>query len=304
MTGTLHIRDDSGADAGVALDAKGNPITASQTFTPDTSEGTVEVSFTFCAPNLAGSSLVAFEELTRKDLTYAVHADIADDEQTVHMPAIGTTLIDATDGNHEATADETIALIDRIAYNGLTVGQAYTVTGTLHIRDDSGADAGVALDAKGNPITASQTFTPETSAGEIEMAFMFEAPDLAGQTVVAFEELLFNERIYASHADIADEGQTVRFAPPREEEGEPPEKETPPKETTPPEKVTPPKETTPPTTETPVGKTALPKTGDGIDIMVLIVIAGAAMGMAAGALCIRAMRRDREIPINRGPLHR
>ena len=312
ITGTLHVRGDDGTDHGVALDAQDNPITASQTFTPEASAGEVEVAFMFEAPDLAGKSVVAFEELLCNERICASHADIADEGQTVHIPAIGTTLIDAADGDHSAKADEAITLIDRVAYSELIAGQPYTVAGTLHVRGDDGSDKGEALDAKGNPITASQTFTPEASSGEIEVAFMFEAPDLAGKSVVAFEELFFNERVCASHADIADEGQTVQFAPPREKEGEPPEKETPPKETppkeTPPEQETPPTVTppptvtTPPTTDTPVGKTALPKTGDGIDAMVFIVIAGAAVGVAAGVLCLRATRRNREITINRGPL--
>ena len=83
LQGTLHVRGENGEEAGAALDEQGAEIRARAEFTPEGTDGTAEVVFEFTAPNLAGSTVVAFESLCRNGETYAVHADIADESQAV-----------------------------------------------------------------------------------------------------------------------------------------------------------------------------------------------------------------------------
>ena len=68
-------------------------ITAELEFTPTTSEGTVELTYTFDGSALAGKSVVVFEDLYQDENVVASHSDINDEGQTVTFgqPEIGTT---------------------------------------------------------------------------------------------------------------------------------------------------------------------------------------------------------------------
>lgn len=63
---------------------KGKEVTSTVKFTPDKTNGTVEVEFTFDASNIKKSTdLVVFESLYRDNVEIAVHADLKDKGQTV-----------------------------------------------------------------------------------------------------------------------------------------------------------------------------------------------------------------------------
>ena len=47
----------------------------------------------------------------------------------------------------------------------------------------------------------------------MEVTFSFDAKLLGGKTVVVFESLYREDVLLATHADLDDEGQTVRFQP-------------------------------------------------------------------------------------------
>ena len=115
------------------LDANGNPITASVTFTPEDTYGTVEVTFEFDASLLAGEELVAFESLSRNDIEVAVHADITDEGQTVEVvqSEIGTTAVDTFDGDKNVVADGKASITDTVEYTNLLPGEAYTASGIV-----------------------------------------------------------------------------------------------------------------------------------------------------------------------------
>jgi hypothetical protein len=213
-TGTLHLVNADGIDGGTVKDADGKDVTASTTFTPEASDGTVEVQFTFDATQLAGRTVVAFEDVSRDGVTVATHADVTDEGQSVHFIDIHTTATDKADGDHEITAAQTQTVVDRVEYTNLVPGKEYTITGTLHLVNDDGTDAGVLSDASGNKVTATKTFTPDTPDGYVDVEFTFDASGLAGRKVVAFEDLSTAGVSVATHADITDEGQTVTVATP------------------------------------------------------------------------------------------
>lgn len=87
LRGTLHYRnvakDGSAADGGTVTDEAGHELTAVAKLTPAEASGTAEVTFDVPAADLDGHAVVAFEELWRSGATVAVHADIADEAQTV-----------------------------------------------------------------------------------------------------------------------------------------------------------------------------------------------------------------------------
>ena len=187
----------------VVRNNNGTPITATQTFKPSRSSGEIDVTFKFDASRLSERVLVAFEELTRNSTIIAEHKDLSDNEQTVFLPEISTTLVDEN-GSHIATAANPMVLTDTVTYEGLIPGETYTVVGTLM---DKATERAVSTSS--GAITAEKTFVPENESGTVEITFEFNGYDIAGSAVVAFEELTVNGAVIAEHKDIEDEDQTV-----------------------------------------------------------------------------------------------
>ena len=190
------------------LDADGKEIKAETTFTPTQPTGTVTVEFVFNATVLHGKEVVAFETLYYEGIELATHADINDEGQTVKIknPEIGTKA--TADGKKEITADK-ITITDVVSYKDLTPGKEYKLTGVLM---NKATNDKLLIDGK--EITAEATFTTKAPTGEVEMTFTFDARELTAETeVVVFETLYRNGIEIAVHADIEDEGQTVKILP-------------------------------------------------------------------------------------------
>ena len=182
-------------------------VTAQTTFTPDKPNGTVEVTFTFDASSLKAKEVVVFERLYIGDAEIAAHADIQDKEQTVCFtePKIGTSA-SGKDGEKQLAISRNATIIDQVKYEGLTVGQKYTLKGVLMDKA-----TGKALSVDGKEVTAETSFTPEEPDGTVEVTFTFDTSSLKGKEVVVFERLYIGENEIASHTDIEDKNQTVSF---------------------------------------------------------------------------------------------
>ena len=190
------------------LDADGKEIKAETTFTPTQPTGTVTVEFVFNATGLHGKEVVAFETLYYEGIELATHAEINDEGQTVELknPEIGTKA--TADGKKEITADK-ITITDVVSYKDLTPGKEYKLTGVLM---NKATNDKLLIDGK--EITAEATFTPKAPTGEVEMTFTFDARELTAETEVVVFETLYRDGIeIAVHADIEDEGQTVKILP-------------------------------------------------------------------------------------------
>lgn len=196
-------------------DKDGKEITSSATFTPDSKNGTVDVTFTFDSSELAGKDLVVFETLKRGEAVITDHKDLKDENQTVTVvpPEIHTTLTSSQkghEGDKQVVRDTTATVKDAVKYEGLVIGKEYTVTGTLMLKG-----SGEALtDAQGNPITATKTFTPDSVNGTVDLEFTFDAALLDGKKVVAFEKVSQDGKEIGSHEDLTDEDQTVDVVSP------------------------------------------------------------------------------------------
>lgn len=186
-------------------------IHAETVFTPETPTGEVTVEFTFDSKHIKESTeLVVFESLCRDGKELAVHADIEDEGQTVtvKVPEIGTQA--TADGKKEITTSERIVIEDVVSYKNLTPGKEYTVKGILMNKA-----TGEPLLVDGKEIRSSFTFKPDMSDGEITVTFVFDASGLTTATeIVVFESLYRDDIEITAHADIEDEGQTVKLTPP------------------------------------------------------------------------------------------
>ena len=218
LTGTLMDKSTKKA----FVNADGNPVTATAEFTAEAESGTATVTFTFDASGIkTGTKLVAFETLSTNGIEIADHKDINDIDQTVTVkaPVIGTTAVDAADGDKTVTGEENVAVRDAVHYNNVTPGKTYKVTGTLYekVTDKDGkVSKKVFKDKNGNSITAEANFTAEDSYGNVDVTFYFDGSSLKeGTSLVAFESLSYNDKEIASHADVNDAGQTVTIGKPK-----------------------------------------------------------------------------------------
>lgn len=196
---------------GKALLIDGEEIHAETVFTPETPAGETIVEFTFDSKYIkADTDIVVFESLYKDGRELAVHADIDDEGQTVKVkiPEIGTKA--SVDGKKEVTAKDTVTIEDIVSYKNLTPGKEYTVKGTL--MDKS---TGKPFTVDGKEISSSYTFKPETADGEVRMTFTFDAGTITKATEIVVFESVYREGVeVVVHADINDEGQTVKLVPP------------------------------------------------------------------------------------------
>ena len=261
LKGWQMIKDEN---AELVIDGK--CVENSYTFTADDKDMKIEMQYTFNASALGGKNLVTFEELY--DITdgdnpkkVAEHKDISDEGQTVliteRIIKIHTTATDK-DGKKEIEPDKDVTIIDTVTLDGLEVGVKYQLVGWQMIKDENAE-----LIINGKRVENDYTFTADSEHMEVQVAFTFDASELAGKELVTYEELydLSNPdepKKVTEHKDIDDKGQTVTV----KEKPEVPEEPTP---------------------ETPQTPSDSPKTGDRTNVglfMGLFALSGAGLAGA------------------------
>ena len=221
VKGTLHIKktDDEGKVTEEILKVDGKPVTAETTFTPESAEGTVDVTFTFDSLSLKDKThLVAFESLEHDGHELASHADIEDEGQTVTIrnPRISTTALDGIDDDKNIVTDDETVIIDTVSHENLVPGREYTIKGSVQVKGEKDGEAvAKPLEVGGKPVEAEATFTPEKSDGTANVAFRFNSRDIKpGTELVVFESLERGGNQLAAHEDIEDVNQTVTVTAP------------------------------------------------------------------------------------------
>lgn len=185
-------------------DADGNELVSTAKFTAASADGSVDVKFKFDGTAMAGRSVVFFENVYYTDKLIAVHADIDDEAQTVHIPLIFTSVKDKDTDSHMSLAGSDVTLTDTVAYRNLVPGKTYTVSGTLMDQR-----TGKAVTVNGKAVTSSADFTPDTADGETTVDFHFNTKGLDDTTVVVFEKMFYGNAEIAAHENINDKGQTI-----------------------------------------------------------------------------------------------
>lgn len=109
-----HKTEETGAEV-IATGTDGKPAVNSVDFTPDSADGTKELTFDIDTSKYAddmkiykGAVFVVFEELyviqryegDDAESIVAAHTDITDDTQTIYIPYITTSLLDTKTGLH------------------------------------------------------------------------------------------------------------------------------------------------------------------------------------------------------------
>lgn len=195
MTGTLYDKDTGSA----IVDADGNAITAQTTFTPESANGMVDVVFEFDASLLKGHTVVAYESLYHNDIEVANHNDIDDAAQSIYFPSISTVISEKETGLDEVMSGGEYTLVDRIDYVNLIAGNEYVITSQLVDK----ATGDMLVDG------IETTFTPETTDGTFSVEIPFNADDMAGKSVVAYQTISRDGIVIAIDNDINNFNETI-----------------------------------------------------------------------------------------------
>ena len=194
------------AETGEPILDNGKEVTAEKEFTAETSNGFVELEFTFDARALAGKTVVLFEDVYQDKIKIATHTDITDKEQSIYIPKITTKLTGKDSDKKKFHAREKIRLTDTMEYENFVKGNVYYAKGEV-VNDKTGK---VIKRSEGN-------FIADKKNGEASLDFTINAKGLEGARLVCFEEIYTvdengnPDKLIAVHKDINDENQSVRI---------------------------------------------------------------------------------------------
>lgn len=190
-------------------DSEGNLVSSTKNFVANNANGTVDMEFTFDSTGLGDHTLVVFEDIydSESGVKLTSHSDIGSEEQSIYYIDVKTKAHDKQTGNNVGVVTDKAVIVDTVSYNGLIVGNTYSVSGHLMVKG-TGMPL---LDKNGNKITAKTTFVAQTSNGTVDMVFEFDSSLLAGETIVCFEKIIHNGFEIASHEDLRDESQSVHY---------------------------------------------------------------------------------------------
>ncbi|HDR6289258.1 TPA: VaFE repeat-containing surface-anchored protein [Bacillus cereus] len=287
---------------GKELLVDGKAVTAEKKFTAKEKNGSITLDFTFNAKNLEGKEVVVFEDVLNEGKSVATHADINDVGQTVKFVKSGvkTTATNKADGGKELTVSEKVTIQDKVEFTDLIVGKEYVVKGKLMDKTTNKP-----LVIEGKEVTAETKFIAKEKNSSITLDFTFNAKGLEGKEVVVFEDVLNEGKLVATHADINDKGQTVKFKEPKPEQPKPeqpkpeqpkpeqPKPEQPKPEQPKPEQPKPeqPKSEQPKSEPTKVQeKHVIPMTGGSVSTLPII---GGVVLLVAGAFFVLARRNKK-----------
>lgn len=143
------------------------------------------------------------------------HITVSENEQIIEITAVNDRIPElkttaTVDGKKDATAKGEITIEDVVEYKHLVPGKEYKIIGTL--MDKS---TGKPFEIDGKPVTSEVTFTPEKSNGTVTVSFTFDSSVIKKTTDLVVFETLYRDGVeIAVHADIDDEGQTVKIKVP------------------------------------------------------------------------------------------
>ena len=219
VSGFAHIKtydkDGKAKDEGIAKDKDGKDSYAETTFKATDTKMQVELLFNVDARKLHGRDLVMFEELSRDKVKLAIEANIENEEQTVHIVKVGTTLIDKNTNSHMVYKEAKeknykVTLVDTMKYENLTPGQKIKVTGQLYTNENGKAVE--VRDVNGQLVQKTVEVEVKERNGIVEIPFEFEMKsDSDIKNFVAFERVYDAKTnlLIGSEEDINNKGQTV-----------------------------------------------------------------------------------------------
>lgn len=187
-------------------------------FTPNTSNGTVTVPFSFNASGMGGVTLVAYETLSGTVESYgtpvgtyvlAEHKDKNDEKQSVTSMSITTSAADKKTNTKMVMPDADAVVQDTVSYKGAVTGQTYCLEATLMQKYKEEA----AVDSNGETVTGYAEFIPSTKNGSQVVELSFDATSMPSGEYVVFEKIYAingdKKELWTTHEDYNDAAQTI-----------------------------------------------------------------------------------------------
>lgn len=207
ITGTLMDKE-----TGEPFLVNGQKVEKTAEVTPTQDcDNELKMDFEIDTSDLAGKSLVVFEELYYKDTLKAYHKDITDENQTIYIVKLGTVATDEKDEDHFIVEGEETTIVDKVDYCAKKNTQ-YRIKGILMNKT-----TGEPLLINGEKVEQTvDTALTDEACGTAELSFEIDSTDLSGISIVAFETLYElipgepdTETKVISHEDLNDDDQTV-----------------------------------------------------------------------------------------------
>ncbi len=204
------------SDSGKPYRDEDHLVSATKTFTTESSHGYVELELSFNSGEvLEPIDLTVVEELYDGDLLVASHTDPLDHLQMVQLRpvAIETKASDAQDGDQVLSPGPNTTIYDAVSYEHLIPGKTYRMVGTLRDREN-----GEPLTDADGPITHEEEFIPTSENGELRMAFTFDSDtfydhDMPVEGYLS-EELYEQDTLLVTHSDPENQSQHVSVEQP------------------------------------------------------------------------------------------
>ena len=187
-------------------------VTGTKTFTPTTSNGTVNVNINIDTTAYQGHTLVVYESLKAGGVELVSHNDPADTDQTVTVPVtptLSTVATDSATNTHTLTVGPNSKIHEVVTYTNVQPNAAYSLRTTVW---DATTHKVV------SEITAIDTPFTSTSSGSGTVTVDINTASLPvtyyGHALVVYEELYQGSTLIVEHKSETDTNQTVNVPQP------------------------------------------------------------------------------------------
>lgn len=123
-----HTKDTNGGTAGSGVWFGGSEPDDAKGALPHDDYTVEELS---CEANADRTLIPTFDVSIYRDSVTVNLGTLTNDAPPSETPPAPDVQTEATDGDHEAVADDSVTIVDAVSYTGLTAGKEYTLTGTL-----------------------------------------------------------------------------------------------------------------------------------------------------------------------------
>lgn len=187
------------------LSLDGKEITGGTKFSPKAGKGDIRIIYTLDTVMLKGKDIVVFEEMYFKNKLIAEHKDIADEGQTVHIPALKTKALEKGTNENIIRPKKVNVVRDTAWYKNLMPNKKYVARAMLVDKKTS---------RRLVETQAVKEFTPSTKDGEFTIDLKLDGIKYAGKKLVVFEYVSLKKDkqvTVAEHTDITSKQQTVEI---------------------------------------------------------------------------------------------
>lgn len=219
LTGSLMVKhvNERGEVSVEPLTKDEAPVEKEITFTPEQSDGSISLEFTFDSTGLANKELVIYQTLSKAGVEVAKHADSESVSQTVKVVPLGidSFAVDESDSDKTIIGQSDNAVVDKLQLSNLSSGKSYTINGRIMERyenEDGSIDAKPFI-VNGQAVETQQEFTPERQQEGVEVRFTFDGQGIdTAKNLVVYEEVYLDDVLVASHVNPQDEDQSLVIA--------------------------------------------------------------------------------------------